>query len=172
MQPATIMILLNRLRFREGRLLLKGSILNKLLGRARVIENDYLTRYYAIPPKDISSYYSKYALSLASTSTNSTDALKDPLKIINLRNFEIPMSGGVEICKYNPELAEYFVEGKEILFYNNNDELVEMARYYTQRASDKEILNIKMAARNRAERDHTWWNRFSLMFEKLGIANI
>ncbi|MDD6150482.1 MAG: glycosyltransferase [Bacteroides sp.] len=168
-QPSTFKVLLNRLRFKEGRLLLCGTIVNKFLGEVNVIENNHLTKFSAIPPRKISSYYSKYALSLASTSTNSTDVLRKPLKIVNLRNFEIPMSGGIEICKYNPELAEYFVDGKEILFYNNNEELIEKARYYTQRASDKEILDIKIAARRRAEREHTWWNRFCLMFERLGI---
>lgn len=168
-QPSIINILFNRLRFKEGRLLLRGVVANKLKGNVKIIENEHLTKYFAVPPKDISSYYSKYALSLASTSTNSTDVLKTPLKIVNLRNFEIPMSGGIEICKYNPELAEYFEDGKEIVYYNTNDELVEKAQYYTLRASEKELLNIKKAARQRAETEHTWWNRFSRMFERLGI---
>ena len=80
------------------------------------------------------------------------------------------MSGGLALCKYNPELAEYFSEGKEILFYQTNDELIEKARYYTEKASDDELARMKEAARTRAEQDHTWWKRFSAAFDALGLA--
>lgn len=169
-QQSVPVILFNRLRFKEGRHLLKGKLLNMLRGSAIVNDSEYLNRFCSILPSDISQYYSKYTLSLASTSTNHTDVLKEPLKIVNLRNFEIPMSGGLEICKYNAELADYFEDGKEIIFYDTNDELVDKARYYTQKATDKEIYDMKRAARRRAENEHTWWNRICRILDILGIA--
>lgn len=159
----------NRLKFPQGRKVMIGSILNKMLGQTKIDCNNNLHSFAAVPPSEQSFFYSKYALALASTSTNHTDILKNPLKIVNLRNFEIPMSGGIELCRYNPELAEYFEKDKEILFYNNNEELIDKALYYTQRASDKEIFSIKDAARLRAQNEHSWWNRFILAFELLGI---
>lgn len=170
--PNPLSVILNRFRFKEGRKLLHGKIANIFAGQKPVEVNEHLTRFYAIPPSEISKYYSEYAISLASTSTNHTDVLKNPLKIVNLRNFEIPMSGGIELCKYNAELAGYFDEDKEILFYHTNEELADKARFYTTKASDREILNIKKAARKKAEAEHTWWNRFGIAFNILGIKYI
>lgn len=155
--------------FKEGRKVVWGKIANKLKGSSTVIHNDNLNWMPSCAFNEISINYSKYTISLSSTSTNNTDVLKKPLKVINLRAFEIPMSGGITLCKYNKELSEYFEEGKEILFYSANDELVDKAKFYTQKAKEWEIYEIKRAARYRAENEHTWWNRFSKVFNLLGI---
>lgn len=162
-------VLCNRIRHKEGRRLLWGTIVNKMVGSTDIIKNEHLHHENSVNVHNICEKYSEYVLSLASTSALHTDVLKNPLRIINLRNFEIPMSGGIEICRYNPELAEYFQEGKEILFYRDQNELIDKAKYYTQKASDKEILSIKKAARLRAENEHTWMNRFKIGFDILGL---
>ena len=167
--PSRASVIFHRFQFKEGRKLILGSFLNKLKGQQSIDENHFMTPHFAVMPDEQSFIYSSYALCLASTSTNHTDVLKNPLKIVNLRNFEIPMSGGIEICKYNPELAEYFEDGKEIIFYQDNDELVDKARYYVEKASDSELNTIKASARRRAEAEHTWWNRFTKSFDILGI---
>lgn len=167
--PSTTRILIDRLRFKQGRKIMWGMIVNKLAKKSSIEHNDFLEHFDAIEPKLIDGFYSKYAVSLASTSTNHTDALRHPLKIINLRNFEIPMSGGVELCKYNEELAGYFEENKEILFYRSDEELIEKAKYFTEKASNSEIMRIKEAARKRAESEHTWYSRFKRAFDALGI---
>ena len=113
--------IVNRFRFPEGRRLILGSIKNRFVGQTTVKESPYIVKNNGVTPAQISSLYSQYALSVASTSAGHTDSLKNPLKIINLRNFEIPMSGGIEICRYNPELAEYYEEDKEIVFYQTNE---------------------------------------------------
>lgn len=167
--PSRIETYISDFKFKEGRKVLLGSVMNRLTGDTRLEENRHLHKHYFVQPSEISALYSKYALCMSSTSTNHTDALKNPLKIVNLRAFEVPMSGGINICKYNSELAGYFEEDKEILFYHTNDELVDKAKHYTQKAKDSEIYSLKMAARKRAENEHTWWNRFSIAFDILGI---
>lgn len=162
-------IMFNMFRYKEGRRVLKGSILNRFIGKRKINESDNIEKYPSVMPEETAQLYSQYCLAMASTSTNSTDALHKPLKIINLRNFEIPMSGGIEICKYNPELAEYFEDGKEIILYQDNEDLIDKVRYFTQKASETEIRRIKEAARKRAESDHTWMNRFRVSFDKLGL---
>lgn len=157
------------LRYPEGRKLISGAIFNKLYKHTQLELNSQLVQLPSIPPSKMAEHYSSYSLALASTSTNHTDVLREPLKIVNLRNFEIPMCGGLEICKYNPELAEYFEDDKEIIFYSSDDELIDKARYYTQKASDSEIMRMKTAARDRALRDHTWTNRFNKAFDMLGL---
>ena len=167
--PSRFSVLYHRMLFPQGRKIMWGTLMNKLKGQQGIIESTYLSSYPSVPAKQISELYSDYALCLASTSTNHTDVLKDPLKVINLRSFEIPMSGGLEICKFNPELAAYFEEGKEIVFYADNDDLVEKAKFYLTKIPETELTKMKQSARRRAESDHTWWNRFTMAFDRLGI---
>ena len=168
--PSRLMVYWSDLKFKEGRKVLWGSVVNRLKGDTNLIENTHLKKQYFVKPSEISSIYSRYSLCLSSTSTNHTDALKNPLKIINLRAFEVPMSGGLNICKYNSELASYFEEDKEIIFYHDNNELVDKVVYYTTKASDHELYSMKRAARFRAENEHTWWKRFCIAFEILGLT--
>lgn len=169
--PNSRMILFNRLLFQEGRSVILGSLKNKFAGSVKLLENENMHGYFSVPSDEQPIIYSNHVLAISSTSTKSTDVLKNPLKVINLRAFEIPMSGGIQICKYNPELAEYFEEDKEIVFYRDNEELVDKARYYSLEASESAIRKMKEAARRRAEKEHSWWNRFSLAFDKLGIKH-
>ena len=159
----------DRLRFKEGRIMTKGAILNRIHGTPKLEKNDYIRFKNKMNTLDLHRIYSLYALSLSSTSVGATDVLANPLKEINLRNFEIPMSGGIQICRYNPELTNYFEDGKEIIFYENNDDLIEKTAYYLNKADDTELKNIKAAARLRSENEHTWMNRFNIIFNELGI---
>lgn len=79
------------------------------------------------------------------------------------------MAGGIALCKFNAELSEYFEDGKEVLFYQTDEELVQKARFYSEKATDRDLHRMKKAARERAERDHTWWNRFSIAFDTMGL---
>ncbi len=168
--PPYYKIFFHRLIYTEGRKIIMGALKNKMFGSQTIHENDCLHHYPSVPAfSEISTVYSNHAICLASTSTNHTDSLKNPLKIVNLRSFEIPMSGGLALCKYNSELAEYFEDGKEVLFYQNNDELIEKARYYTSQVLESELRQMKAAARMRAEREHTWWHRFTRVFNELGL---
>lgn len=167
--PSRMETITNRFRFKEGRKLLLGSIINKFKGTTVVEDNPLLYRHPGLSHDEMVSAYSSAVLCLASTSAGHTDVLQSPLPIINLRNFEVPMCGGIEICKYNEELASYFEDGKEIIFYRTEEELVDKAHYYVERASDAEIITIKQAARKRAESDHTWWRRFESVFSSLGL---
>lgn len=166
---STIQTLYYRLFFSQGRKLLKATFYDMLRQKVELKKNSYVSFFPKVSPIELSDLYSEYSLSLSSTSAGHTDILKYPLKIINLRNFEIPMSGGIQICKYNEELSSYFEPNKEIIFYNSDEELVDKARFYTQHATDKEVLSIKKAARARAEAEHTWTQRFDKIFKIIGI---
>lgn len=168
--PSRFRIMLNNLSYAEGRKMIMGAVKNKMMGSQTITENAALHHYSAVPVSEVASIYSNHSVCLASTSTNHTDSLKKPLKIVNLRSFEIPMSGGLALCKYNPELAEYFEDGKEILFYQTNEELRELAHRYSKSISEVELRRMKMAARKRAEAEHTWWCRFTKAFETLGLC--
>lgn len=155
--------------FKEGRHVLKGALKNRMLLQAQIKNTSFLHKEVAVPPSDVYTIYSKYNLALSSTAARNTGVLKRPLGIVNLRSFEIPMAGGVQFCEYMPELAEYFEDEKEIIFYHGKKDMIEKARYYTSRNSEKQRQNIRSAARKRAETEHTWFCRFKKVFDMLGI---
>ena len=160
---------LNTMRFKEGRKIIWGAVVNKLIGQNQLDENRNLTKLSMVEASKQSEIYSSYTLSLATTSAGNTDILKNNLPVINLRSFEIPMSGGLQICRYNSELASYFEEDKEIIFYRSKEEYLDKAKYYLCKASSKEISEKKNAARKRAEGEHTWTKRFDDAIGALGI---
>jgi glycosyltransferase involved in cell wall biosynthesis len=158
------------IRFDIGRKIIWGAAKQKLLTFNRLNENPhYLEIFPAASLEELSGLYSKYALSLSSTAARNTGILKYPVHIVNLRSFEIPMCGGLQVCSYFEELAEYFEEDREIVFYRSNDELVEKTRYYLQDKSSDLRKRMKLSARRRAENEHTWYIRFKKVFNYLGL---
>lgn len=169
-QYGKVHVFFDRMKTWEGRRLLEGTLINKIRGDIQLEDNSFVNKSPSVPFEQISELYSEYTLALASTSAVHTDILKNPLKVINLRNFEIPMSGGIELCRFNHELSEYYEEDKEIIFYRTNEELIDKARYYTQKATDTEIYRVKQAARKRSENEHTWYHRFSKVLNELNLV--
>lgn len=131
--------------------------------------NSYLHSIEPCKPENVYCEHAKYALSLSSTALGNTGFLKKPVNMLNLRAFEIPMAYGIEFCRYIDEINEYFDDGKEIILYKDNEEMIDKAKYYI---CDKNVdirKKIRYAARTRAENDHTWWKRFKKVFFELGI---
>jgi spore maturation protein CgeB len=83
------------------------------------------------------------------------------------RAFEVPMSGGLYLTTFNPELADAYIVGKEILCYTSLEECVELlnwVRRYPLQASE-----IRRAGLCRSLRDHTWQNRFATILSMLTV---
>lgn len=159
----------NDIRFKEGRRILKASVYD-VFNRAngKLVECG-ITKKPSLSFEDMINSYSQYVLSLSFTSYSKTDILSNNLPVVNLRNFEIPMCGGIQFCRYSKEMADYFEEGKEIVMYNDDKNFSDKLNYYLKKATDKEIYAIKTAARRRSEAEHTWWNRFTKAFDLLGL---
>jgi len=155
--------------FHEGRKILKGYVSNKLKKENSIIDNEFFHKEKVVHPRNVYLAYGKYSLNLSVNSAANTDVLKEPLNVLNLRCFEIPMSGGIEFCKYVPELADYFEDGKEIVMFRDEYEMIDKAKYYLSDKQDSIRKKIRLNARKRAENEHTWNNRFSKVFSKLGI---
>ena len=158
----------NLARFAQGRRILLGAAKNKLL-RTALPENAFLHAEHVVPPETLYQVYPRYALTLSSTAARNTGVLRRPLDIVNLRSFEIPMSGGVQICRYTEELAGYFEAGEEILFYRDDAELAALATEWLSDRRSADRARIRAAARERAARDHTWYRRFCAVFDALGL---
>ena len=159
----------NNLRYPIGLKLTMGAVKEKLGRRKLRTDSPFISIENPVALSELSKAYSTYGLSLSFTDANSTGVLKNPVKIVNLRNFEIPMAGGLQITMYSPEIKQYFEDGKEIVLAKSKDELVEKSRFYLRPDNYGVRRKMKDAARRRAENEHTWGHRFEKIFRELGI---
>lgn len=109
---------------------------------------------------------SKISLGFATLAKKPLDG--GPDKQVRLRDFEAPMSGAFYLVEYFNELADFFEPGKEIETFRSPGELVEKAKYYL--SHDLERERIRQAGLARARRDHTWHQRFEMVFNQIGLA--
>jgi len=86
---------------------------------------------------------------------------------VRLRDFEVPMSGGFYMVEEMEELAEFFVPGKEIVFYRSPDDMADKIRYYLSHEDERE--RIRLAGHHRALAQHTWRHRFEAAFAAMGL---
>ena len=77
----------------------------------------------------------------------------------NMRTFEIPAVGGIQVAPYSEEQAAFFQDGNEIFFFNNDEEMIaEIHKLLNMGYS--EALTIRNAARKRSlESGYTFQDR-------------
>lgn len=92
----------------------------------------------------------------------------ESLTNVKARDFEIPgTGGGMYLTTFNPDLAQHFTIGEEIVCYRNRAELVELIRHYLARPSAAREVAIR--GRARCLREHRWLHRFRHLCRILGI---
>ncbi len=89
----------------------------------------------------------------------------DTVQHLKGRDFEVPMCGAVYLTSYNPELADWYAIGEEILCYSSPQNCVEILDW-TLRDTQKQT-KIRSAALLRSLRDHTWESRLNTLFDVL-----
>lgn len=88
---------------------------------------------------------------------------------VKTRDFEIPgTGGGVYITTFNPDLAEHFDIGREIVCYHSREELVDLIRYYLRRPEEADAIAER--GRARCLREHRWLHRYRSICDVLGIS--
>lgn len=118
---------------------------------------------------DLVRNFSQSRLSLGFATAGNSHLSARRLRHLRLREFEAPMSGALYLTEEQPELAEYFEPGSEVLTYADRDELLEKARYYL--CHQEQAERIRRAGLRRARRDHTWQHRFADLFSLLGLKD-
>jgi glycosyltransferase involved in cell wall biosynthesis len=81
-----------------------------------------------------------------------------------LRHFEVPGCGAFQITNHNPELADLFKAGKEVVFYKDNKDLCAKVAYYL--SHEKERKAIAAAGYKRAHAEHTLDHRVTTLFDE------
>ena len=71
------------------------------------------------------------------------------------------------LTSFNPDLAQHFDVGREVLCYRNREEAVEVIRWCL--AHPDEADAIARAARDRCVREHRWLHRYEAMLRVLGV---
>lgn len=84
------------------------------------------------------------------------------------RNFEIPGCGGFLLTGGADNLEEYYQDGREVVIFHDDDELIDKIRYYL--AHDEERSAIAQAGYERTLREHTYVHRFREIFTTMGFS--
>jgi len=83
------------------------------------------------------------------------------------RDFEIPMSGGLYLTEYHPELERAYDIQNEIMTYTGFDDLLAKIRYLLSNPEKAE--EIRKKGYQRARNEHTWERRFEKIFNLAGL---
>jgi spore maturation protein CgeB len=119
--------------------------------------------------RDLIRMFSRSRISLGFATAGDSHVGERRLTHLRLREFEAPMCGALYLTEEQPELAEYFESGKEVLTYTDRDELLAKVRYYLSHQEQAE--RIRRAGLERARREHTWQHRFRQLFAALGLES-
>ena len=117
----------------------------------------------SLPTEEMVRMYSRSKINLG---FGGVDGL-DETYCLKGRDFEIPMSGGLYLTEYHPELERCFRLGEEIVTYRNFDELLAVIRDLL--ANPAKADAIRQRGYHRALAEHTWEMRFEKVFRLLGV---
>ncbi len=84
----------------------------------------------------------------------------------NMRFFNIPGVGGVQVSDAGHEFDQYLADGTETLFFHSDEECVEKVRRLLDH--DEARQQIRCTGRNRALRDHTYDRWITDVFSAFG----
>lgn len=85
-----------------------------------------------------------------------------------IRDFEIPICGGLMLTTHNPHLSEYFILDREIFTYRDKEDCLRQIR---RLLSDEDLCKrARKEARERVLREHTWENRIKLLLRAIGLV--
>ncbi len=111
-------------------------------------EKSDLAAYYH-GPLSISEMAKAYHLSRININCNLWPAKGS----VNLKTYEIPASGGFELCDDQRDLYGLFEVGKEIATYDSKEEMVNKIKHYL--SHEEERAAVARAGHDRILRDHT-----------------
>ena len=82
---------------------------------------------------------------------------------INMRNFEALATGSFLLTNWIPTIEEVFEDGKHLVLYRNEEEMVEKAKYYLDHDAERE--KIAQAGYEHVMANHTIQHRVSKMLD-------
>lgn len=100
------------------------------------------------------------------TKINLNITLRSIFSGISLRALDIMGAGGFLLSNYQPELAAYFEDGKEVVLYYDRQDLMDKARYYLAHDAERAEIaaNGHQKVKEQFDYAHAWKNIFSTVF--------
>ena len=120
-----------------------------------------------LPKEALSSFFCDSKINLGFTRIIGDSPDRAGFTQIKLRDFEIPLAGGFYLVEHVNEYAEMFKTGIEVETWRTVPELIDKIKYYLVHPEKRR--QIAEAGRKRAEAEHTWNKRFSMLFDELRI---
>ncbi len=120
-----------------------------------------------VPEPAMRSLFARSAINLGFTRVPGDERARGATQV-KLRDFEVPAAGGFYLVERTAEYEAYFRPGVEVETWATPHELIDKIRYYL--AHEDERTRIAAAARRRAEAEHTWGHRFSMLFAELDLG--
>lgn len=124
---------------------------------------------YPLSDSEVIKVYNQSRINLGFLEVNLNDNNKGSILShhVHLREFEVPMSGGLYITNFSEELAEFYELGKEVLVFYNEHDLTEKINYYLEHKDEAEI--IRKNGFKRAQQQHTYQKRLADLFNKIDL---
>ncbi|MCR5849037.1 MAG: DUF3880 domain-containing protein [Lachnospiraceae bacterium] len=127
--------------------------------------NLYSTQQYDLPPAVNQSGPVKYYTDMYAVFKNSKLNLCPTLKSIEsgipLRALDILGSASVLFSNYQPELAEYFVDGEDVIMYESLEDAVDKANYYIE--NPKTLDSIAISGFNIVQKFFSYSDRINTL---------
>ncbi|WP_375561795.1 glycosyltransferase [Bernardetia sp. OM2101] len=117
--------------------------------------------------EDVNKLYAESAITLGVNDNFIKDKKGNIVNHPKMRDFEVTMSGACYLTLETPESRDLFEADKEVCFYNNPEELIEKSNFLLKNETLRNSMRI--AAHERAMKDHTWEERFKKLFERLNL---
>lgn len=116
--------------------------------------------------KELGVYSSNFQFSIFNFQSQLQSMLGTQRRTIKARTFEVPACGGFLLTgRSDEDISQYYEPGKEVVVFENTDDLIEKSRYYVEHTVEREA--IARAGYERTLKEHTYEQRFKQIFEKL-----
>lgn len=125
--------------------------------------------HYPVPEEQMVNVFNESRINLGFLEVFTEDRTGESTiqQHLHLREFEVPMCGGLYITNYSDELVEFFEPDYEVLVYKNEIELRDKIRYYLN--NEEEANRIRQNAFQRSIKEHTCQTRFKKLFKEMNI---
>ncbi len=140
-------------------MLRKKVTVNERRNLLTLLGNQFCTDLYSgsNPPKNMNvkykgtvDYYSEMPHVFFDSKINVNISLRSILTGIPLRVIDIIGAGGFCLTNFQPEMAQYFENGKELVWFESPEDMIEKAGYYLKYDDERE--NIALNGADAAER--------------------
>ena len=113
--------------------------------------------------KGYADYYKQMPRIFNSSKINLNITLRSIITAIPLRCMDIMGAGGFLLSNYQPELAEFFENGTDMVMYDSHEDALNKIEYYL--SHEKERIEIALNGKQKIEENYTYQIAYKKMFE-------